>query len=324
MVDVVDPAQRLKDLLNRAEPNIARVFGRAARRIAGNLDLAALEKLLSEGKLEQALKLVEGVAEELAGASSIWFIRAGQDTVKFLDNAGIGSIVFDQVNVRAVQQLRSNNLRLITEFTSEQRRATKLALLDGVKRGLNPRDQARAFRASVGLAESQVQHVINYRRLVERAGDVDFTPAKQRESLTRALRDGRSDPSIERAIRNKKKLTKAQVDNMVDRYSKRYIAHRAVVIARTESLRAVHEGANEAYEQAFDRGVIKPTDLERNWDASGDGRVRDTHGSLDGQKKKWGEVWSTVNGKLRYPGDPLAPALETIQCRCVLTTRIKK
>ena len=52
------------------------------------------------------------------------------------------------------------------------------------------------------------------------------------------------------------------------------------------------------------------------------GRERDTHLLLNGQIKRWGEAWETKNGPIRYPGDPDAPAVETIQCRCALSTRI--
>ena len=69
--------------------------------------------------------------------------------------------------------------------------------------------------------------------------------------------------------------------------------------------------------------MLQADQLERAWDSSRDTRVRRTHRALHGQKRRWKETWTTPNGTLRYPGDPDAPAEETIQCRCLLTTRIR-
>ena len=281
------------------------------------LDLEELARLLEAGDFDRALELTRSVADELGQAATLVFFDAGQDTARFLSGLDLGTILFNQINVRAVRALQANTLRLISQYTEEQRHATRLALLDGIARGLNPRDQARNFRSSVGLTERQSAAVINYRRLLE------GTAAEQREALRRELRDRRFDRTVRRSIRTETPLTPAQIERMVERYRDRYVKYRAEVIGRTEALRSVHEGVNEAYEQAIEAGHLRAQDLVRTWDSSRDGRVRNTHRWLHGQKRGWGETWATENGQLRYPGDPAAPAEETIQCRCVLTTRIK-
>jgi hypothetical protein len=141
--------------------------------------------------------------------------------------------------------------------------------------------------------------------------------------LTRELRDRRFDRSVRRSIRTQEPLTPAQIDRMVERYAQRYVKHRAEVIGRTEALRSVHQGVNEGYEQAIESGKLDRANLERTWDSSRDSRVRRTHRFLNGQKRPWGGTWATENGVIRYPGDPEAAAEETIQCRCLLTTRIR-
>ena len=317
MVDVVDPATRIERLLDRAEPRIARAFRAAVARLKGNLDLDALAKLLAAGDFEAALLYTQDVAQELGHAVNLVYFDAGQDTARFLQGLDLGTILFNQINVRAVRALQENTLRLIVQYTEEQRAATRLALLDGIARGINPRDQARAFRDSIGITERQQAAVINYRRLLS------GTAEEQREALTRELRDRRFDRTVRRSIRTDKPLTPAQIERMVTRYAERYVKYRSEVIARTEALRSVHEGVEEAYEQAIEAGVLDADDLVRTWDSSRDTRVRRTHRLLHGQKRAWKETWATENGVLRYPGDPAAPAEETIQCRCLLTTRIK-
>lgn len=317
MPDALDPIERIDALLTSAEPRIASAFRAAIAALARDLDLAVIEALLIAGDVETALRYTQAAAQAVGVASTVTFFDAGQDTAAFLNNLDLGVILFDHVNFRAVNALQNNSLRLIAEFTAEQRRATHLALLDGVARGVNPRDMARAFRDSIGLTERQQAAVINYRQLLE--GSVE----QRREALTRALRDGRFDQTVNASIRRDVPLTPEQVSRMVERYQARYIKYRSEVIGRTEALRSVHEGVNEAYQQAIDAGNLDETSLERMWDTSRDKRVRHTHRGLQGQKRKWGQPWHTVNGRIRYPGDPEAAASETVLCRCLLTTRIK-
>jgi hypothetical protein len=312
-----DPAERIDELLNTAEPRIALVFRTAVADLGDQLDLQLIENLLEAGNVEEALAYTRTVAEQLGDMATLTFFDAGQDTATFLSGLDLGTIRFDMLNVRAIQALQSNTLRLITEFTAEQRRATRLALLDGIARGLNPRDMARAFRDSIGLTETQQAAVIRYRQLLEGSA------ADRNEALTRALRDGRFDQTVNASIRRGVPLTPEQIDRMVGRYGERYIKYRSEVIGRSEALRSVHEGVNEAYQQAIDAGQIKAEDLTRTWDSSHDKRVRRTHRFLDGQSRPWGGTWATENGVLRYPGDPQAPAAETVQCRCLLLTRIR-
>ena len=52
------------------------------------------------------------------------------------------------------------------------------------------------------------------------------------------------------------------------------------------------------------------------WLTQGDGRVRDSHAAIHGERVDIGAAFS--NG-LRFPHDPLGPASETVNCRCSLT-----
>lgn len=208
--------------------------------------------------------------------------------------------------------MRRSQLSLIREFTNQQRLSTRLALVEGISQGLNPRQQALLFRQSIGLTQRQMQAVINYRRLLEQ-GDA--------AALQRALRDRRFDPTVQSSILGDRPLTPAQIDRMVDRYHARYIAHRAEVIARTEALRSVHDGAQAAYRQAIDLGVLAADDLIQEWVTASDERVRGSHAFMHGQQRPIGEAFlSGAGNALRWPGDIDAPGSETIQCRCVLVT----
>ena len=320
MADTEDPAQRLNDLLDRQERRIATIFRTAVSALKDEIDLDELSDLIAAGRLNEALEKLQHVAEQLGSASNVAFVTSGQSTSEFIVAANVGRIVFDQVNVRAVAAMQANRLTMVREFTDEQRRATSAALVGGVEAGINPVAQARNFRDSIGLTERQWGHVASYREALQRVGS---DQGSQLDALQRALRDGRGDAQIRRAIKAGKPLPQAKIDWLVERYTARYVKYRAEVIGRTEALRAVHQGNEEAYQQAIDAGTVDASDLERTWITRLDGRERSTHLKLNGQKRAWGQVWKTDNGELKYPGDPDAPAVETIQCRCAIATRIK-
>lgn len=83
---------------------------------------------------------------------------------------------------------------------------------------------------------------------------------------------------------------------------------RATTIARTETV----GGFNRAsFVVAQHSNVV----TGRQWMATDDDRVRDTHRDLDGEVVI-GWQTSYANGCL-HPGDPMGPAAETINCRCV-------
>lgn len=319
--EVEDPAERLNRLIDQQEARIANVFRTAVAALKDELDLEQLAVDLEQGRINDALVRLQHAADSLGAASNVAFVTSGQSTADFLTSAGVGRIVFDQVNLNAVAAMQATRLELIREFTAEQLRATSLALTAGVEGGLNPREQARNFRDSIGLTQQQWGHVASYRAALERVG-VDDEAAQN--ALGRALRDGRGDKTVLAAARAGRKLPPEKIDWMVQRYTERYVKHRSEVIGRTEAMRAVNQGNEETYRQAIAAGTIRADQLSREWRTRTDGRERRTHLLLNGQKRRWGETWVTENGVLRYPGDPDAPAKETIQCRCAILTRIRQ
>lgn len=317
-----DSEKRIDRLLTRAERHIAQVFSAAIDTMRDELDLREIADLLENGKWTDALDIIEREAARIGAASNMMFVRAGQDTATFLSRAGVANIAFDQVNVRGVQMMQANRLNLIRQFTDGQRDVLRSVMSDGVARGLNPIEQARQFREVVGLTDRQARSIMNYRRMLERAG-VDGA-LDQAEALTRELRDKRYDRTVRRAIAQQQPLTKAQIDKMVEANRRKTIKMRAEMIARTEALRSVHQGTNEAFDQAIEMGQIKAEQIEQTWRSAQDARVRESHRNLNGEVRPMGGTWPGKYGDLRYPGDPSAPAGDVINCRCIIVRRIKR
>lgn len=309
-----DLSSRLFDLISRAEPRVRNALYAAILAARDERTLDELAALIEAGDFDGAIERAAQVgAVRLAEAYAAVYTLSAQSTAKALSDALEIAVGFDQVNFRAVDQMQRARLEFIREFTAEQRLATRAALLDGIERGLNPRDQAREFRRSIGLTLRQERAVQNYRRLLEQGSS---------EALDRQLRDRRFDRTVARAIREGKPLSRAQVDRMVERYSERYVKYRAEVIGRTEALRAVHQGNVEMYQQAIDAGQVRQDQLERTWVSAKDERVRGSHRRLNGLVRGFDDTFPGDEGPIRFPGDPDAPAAETVQCRCALTTVI--
>ena len=59
--------------------------------------------------------------------------------------------------------------------------------------------------------------------------------------------------------------------------------------------------------------------LYKTWNSLDDGKTRDSHVMLDGEKVPLTESFSSGAVNIRFPRDPLAPPSQTINCRCFMT-----
>ena len=320
----IDPARRMARLGARQRLGWARAFREAVGYALDALPPERLSRLLAAGDESAVFKVLDDSALYLAAREREAFVEAGENTAAFLDkvlDAGLTKqavevgVRFDLTNQGAVDSIRDNKLRLIREFRQAQRDSVRSAMEPAIEEGLNPRVQATRFRDSVSLTRRQSAAVDKYRALLENRDPAAFS---------RALRDKRFDPSLTRAIRNKTDLTPKQIDRMVGRYRERYVKYRSEVIGRTEALRSVNQASSNMYDQAVENGDLNPEGVVRTWLSTGDDRTRDSHIAANGQRRALNEPFQMSSGALlQYPGDPSAPAAETILCRCTLTTRIE-
>lgn len=93
--------------------------------------------------------------------------------------------------------------------------------------------------------------------------------------------------------------------------------NRATVIARTETIGALNAGRMEAFRAVAE---LEPDIVfEKLWLATDDTKVRETHGprGADGQRVPLDRPFIVGGFELQFPGDPMGPPQEVIQCRCV-------
>lgn len=314
--EALDSLNRMTALLERAEPRVRRRFLAMTNAAEQITDLEGLATLIEQGRIQEALQVTQEIGPGISTALESAYTAAGLSAAEVLRSQTPSLLEFNSLNDRAVASMQRNRTRLIVGMNGAQREATQVLLEDALARGLAPVEQARALKQSIGLTRRQALSVRNYRRLL-REGDS--------AALTRGLRDRRFDSSVRASIRGERALTTAQIDNMVERYRKRFVAHRAKTIARTETTRAINEGDEELWNQAVESGAIAPEDIENVWHTARDERVRASHSAMNNQKRGFGEPFTSgLGNSLRFPGDPQAPPADTINCRCVVAREIKK
>ena len=251
------------------------------------------------------------------------YVASGQAAVRSLSVAVAEPVrkklvAFDLSDPPAVAWAARNQLDKIREIGEDQRTMIRGVLIDAAREGTNPLIAAKRIRDSIGLTAYQEGMVDGYRRLLE-AG-------RLAEALDRQLSSGTSDRVIAAAQRKQVALTREQIDTAVERYRANALTMRAETIARTEGLRVAHQGSQETYRQAIERGDVDSDRIKRTWNhhPGKQGKYdRDFHVEMHGQARGWDEPFLSGRGReLLYPGDPAAPADETIRCACVVTYRL--
>lgn len=309
--------ERLDELLTKQEAKVRRAFLRYVELVQGSSVMALVLERLEQNDVRGAFAIIETYIARYADVLSDIQLEVGRETAAELQRLvgdAAAAISFDASFPRAAELVRTQRLGLIREFSDGQFRAVQQAVARGVSQGMGALELARRFRSAVGLTAQQESAVANFRRLLEN------DPAK---ALGRELRDRRFDRAVARAADDGTRLNRRQIDTMVNRYRARAIMARADTISRTEALRAYSEAREEALEQMLDQTGIDHERVERTWNSTRDERVRDHHAAMQGQKRPLGEPFvDGLGNRLRYPGDPDAPAETVIQCRCTLTFRI--
>lgn len=281
---------------------IARTFG-AWTRIAGERLMdrgAALRTTLLTG-IDAALRPLDTAAGGGAKAPVPLLDRDGEPRQI--------SMSLDTGSERVNQYARNYRLKLAGNMADEQIQTIQSVLQDATLNGQATDVTARLLRQTIGLTPVQAGHVISYRRALT---------ALDPNALNRALRDARYDRTVRRAIDTDTPLTNDQVNGMVDAYQRRYLAFRAVTIARTEGLRAANNGHVEAVKSYLDQHpeftVIK------TWMATKDDRTRDDHRGMDGQQVigLYTPFIAPSGDRVQWPHDENAPLRSVVRCRCTV------
>ena len=320
------------DLFEESRMKIRNAYISAVLRLSSTVLIGEFTKLIDDGNIEGAIallaidnSLIDDVIEEVR----IAYRKQGTLHVRELkpppDIRRVRSAAFTfEVlgNPRAEEWLQAESSQLIVEVVEQQKQLVRSVITENVARGNNPRTVAQQIVGKYNRATRKREGGIlglttRQEQWVTRTG-IELETGDYHAYLRRRLRDRRFDKSVKRAIREGVPLTKEIRERMVLAYRRRALRYRGEVIGRTESLRAANVSQMHALEGVIEKGGIRDRqNAKREWQATlGSPRTRDTHADVHGQIRTLDETWTVGNSELRYPGDPLGEAKETIQCRC--------
>lgn len=324
------PSSAINNLFKGVEPRLKRAFLAAIKDANDGVDMARLKDAIRRRNYQDALSSINlspasfnGLKAEIAATYEAGGTAASRGLKGARDAEGHAAVIrFDVRDTLTERLINSHVTQLVGDITADMRNAIRSALEAGLAEGKGPlavaRDIAGYWDAKkqqrvggvLGLTNAQEQ------RVLKAATELQNNP---KAFLQRPLAGRDARRMIERAARSGEPLTDSQIAKILAKYRSDLLLDRAETVARTEAMSALHEGQREMYEQAIRDGYVTGDEIEREWSASGDNRVRESHVAIDGETVGFGEAYS--NG-LMFPGDPNGPAEEVINCRCYEIIRV--
>lgn len=203
------------------------------------------------------------------------FQRGGQAQFEALVRKADPLSAFSIAHPEAEAWARRYAAQLVQGLTNETRKAMAQAISEFIRLQVPPEEGARMLRQMLGLTPQYARAVVNFQN---------------------GLRQKGYDP--------------AYIQDKADEYSTRLLNHRARVVARTETLRALQEGQRQSFGQAVEQGVLIKDRTRRQWVTAADERVCSICAPMDGELTTLDEPWSTSEGPVQIPTE------SHIQCRC--------
>lgn len=298
----------------------AEIYG---ERFAAGLALPEIQGLLASGDLAG----IQLVAERLVAAGlipeSLPFINT---MLGVMLESGQAVTLGGALAMEASEYLLSAVRRFamdrgeqrVTAISNETVLTMRDTMLDAVKRGVGAEQLGRELRGSIGLLPQHRVALENYRIMLE--GTSNISDARRTQ--------------------------------LYERYRSRLLAWRAEMIARTETMYAVHAGQMAGWLAQISTGLIQPNRTWIEWTVTEDDRLCPRCAPMDGKRVRFGVPFeateagfpegqpaphdSPANRKRRRRGPlkPIIKSLKTLEkpivvyhpplhpnCRCTIRLR---
>lgn len=195
-------------------------------------------------------------------------------------------IAFDVTNPLALLWITHHTGELITGFADVS--GIRKIIARAFNEGIPPKSAAQLIRSVIGLTERQGDAVINLANWIRRSAGLTV------QAGSKTIRV----PS--------KGADEAFITKQTNAYADRLKKDRALMIARTETLKASNRGQRMLWEQAIEKGLLSDDD-ERIWIATPDERTCDECEPLDGEHVTMDEEFSVGEDPPIHPN-----------CRCTV------
>jgi hypothetical protein len=327
MVSEKEFQEKVLALASTLEGKLARQFLESLKRLKDSIDIETLTEYISQNRYDLVFaRLSMNLVDKGFGAFSMAltnaYAKSGELIAELISpvvnpiTGGETQVIFDVVHPRVAQVANYYKMGKIQQIEEDIREVIRQTVYDAVQQGMNPRDTAKLIRGNIGLTKHQMKAVDNFRLMLE---------TKPQRALHSELRDKRFDPLLARMIESKERIPAQKIDQMVEAYRQKYITHRAVAIARTESIRIMNMASRQIWVDMVAEGKIPEEYIIRKWKTAGDKNVRHAHREIPKMNPDGvglNEPFNSPLGAIMYPGDPSAPAANVVNCRCTIFHRV--
>ena len=226
---------------------------------------------------------------------------------------------FDVLDQKVVDMVSRHSTSLMKEFSSTMKAGVRQYLIDGMRRKLPPREVALGLKKDkiVGLSARGAQAVANYRAKLMGTDRKSVLAG----ALQNQLRDKRFDSVVTAAMNSGAQLPKEKIDQIVQRYADRLLAHELRVLSHTETLQAHEWTKQQLWLDAITRGYIDPKSYVKKWYVAKDERTCKVCQGIAAMNPNG----VPITGFFKTPsGVPLASPLAHPLCRCITLVTAKK
>ena len=275
---MADPLDRLFDNL---EPKARRQINRAIKSVGAKVTTDMITESVRRGRVSKRLAAALNTlpAELRASVGPIIDTAVAQGGAASLRTIKVSGR-FTITNPLATEAAGTITANLVKQVTLETKKSLRGVIQQAFKDRLPPAATARRIKPLIGLHSRQAQAVRNYRASLVASG-----------------------------------LKADLVDARASRYAAKLLRQRSLLIARTETIRALSAGQQAAWREARNAGRIPKTSLQR-WSVVGDDRLCPICIALSGIKRKIGQQFP---GGISHP-----PAHPACRCTLVLETRRRR
>ncbi|MGH7340461.1 MAG: phage minor head protein, partial [Candidatus Rokuibacteriota bacterium] len=296
----------IKSIADRHGTRAATAWTTAVLRHQRGIDLAALRSAIASKNIKSieavvaASKLQQSVGRVLRTPFTASAQVAGKQSAAILKAHGIAAS-FNVVHPNVVNFARAQAAQMVVGVPAETRRVIAEVIAQGAQHGLDVAQQARAIREVVGLPPSWASAPGGLAREIRAGEAAAATGRRLSASAKQQIRSRIANGTV----------TDVFVAEMTEQYAESLINRRALNIARTETLRASHNGLTESWKQAQEQGVL-PEAAKRFWIVTPDERLSEEHATIPGMNSNgrgMDEPFETTEGLHMYP--PSRP-----NCRC--------
>ena len=282
-----DEWRAIRILADRAEPRVRAQILKAIKNLKGSVNMAAFRRALSEGDTRGSFDIIPWekldemkapVTAELRKLLEASYAAA----IKYLPKEA-SALRFDVTNQRAVDWLRENSARLVTEVGEGTKQAVRNIIDRSFNEGIPPVKAARMLKDIIGLTSRQADALENYRDML---------------------------------LGEKRELD--QVERMTARYANRQLNYRTRNIARTETINASSAGQQLLWEDALGSGELTDARTRKVWIITPDSRLCPLCAKIPGMNPKGVRIKEFFNTPV---GPILHPTVHN-QCRCAVGVKI--